>query len=86
MPFIVATYVYASSQGQRMHSARTNNLPKIMAYLSLLHWSHALHSDQQEKEDGQEEKEEQRKKGSIEMKEIHDNFQVDEWDLHDCLQ
>jgi hypothetical protein len=23
MPFIVATYVYASSQGQRMHSART---------------------------------------------------------------
>jgi hypothetical protein len=24
MPFIVATYVYASSQGQRMHSARTN--------------------------------------------------------------
>jgi hypothetical protein len=26
MPFIVATYVYASSQGQRTHSARTNNL------------------------------------------------------------
>jgi hypothetical protein len=25
MPFIVATYVYASSQGQRTHSARTNN-------------------------------------------------------------
>jgi hypothetical protein len=24
MPFIVATYVYASSQGQRMHSARAN--------------------------------------------------------------
>ena len=24
MPFIVATYVYASSQEQRMHSARTN--------------------------------------------------------------
>jgi hypothetical protein len=23
MPFIVATYVYASSQGQRTHSART---------------------------------------------------------------
>jgi hypothetical protein len=23
-PFIVATYVYASSQGQRKHSARTN--------------------------------------------------------------
>ena len=23
MPFIVATYVYASSQGQRNHSART---------------------------------------------------------------
>ena len=26
MPFIVATYVYASSQGQRTHSARTNFL------------------------------------------------------------
>ena len=26
MPFIVATYVYASSQGQRTHSARTNIL------------------------------------------------------------
>ena len=25
MPFIVATYVYASSQGQRMQSARTKN-------------------------------------------------------------
>jgi hypothetical protein len=25
MPFIVATYVYASSQGQRTHSARTKN-------------------------------------------------------------
>jgi hypothetical protein len=24
MPFKVATYVYASSQGQRTHSARTN--------------------------------------------------------------
>jgi hypothetical protein len=24
MPFIVATYVYASSQGQRTHSAGTN--------------------------------------------------------------
>ena len=24
MPFIVATYVYASSQGQRTHSAQTN--------------------------------------------------------------
>ena len=24
MPFIVTTYVYASSQGQRTHSARTN--------------------------------------------------------------
>ena len=24
MPFIVATYVHASSQGQRTHSARTN--------------------------------------------------------------
>ena len=26
MPFIVATYVYARSQGQRTHSARTKNL------------------------------------------------------------
>jgi hypothetical protein len=25
MPFIVATYVYTRSQGQRTHSARTNN-------------------------------------------------------------
>ena len=24
MPFVVATYVYASSQGQRTHSVRTN--------------------------------------------------------------
>ena len=31
MPFIVATYVYSSSQGQRTHSARTNkNLPKLI--------------------------------------------------------
>ena len=27
MPFIVATYVYASSQGQRTHSARTKIYP-----------------------------------------------------------
>ena len=25
MPFIVSTYVYATSKGQRTHSARTNN-------------------------------------------------------------
>ena len=25
MPFVVATYVYANSQGQRTHSARTKN-------------------------------------------------------------
>jgi hypothetical protein len=30
MPFIVATYVYASSQGQRTHSARTK-IEKIAA-------------------------------------------------------
>ena len=30
MPFIVATYVYASSQGQRMHSAQTNNGDSIL--------------------------------------------------------
>jgi hypothetical protein len=29
MPFIVATYVYASSQGQRTHSARTNIIMNI---------------------------------------------------------
>jgi hypothetical protein len=27
MPFVVATYVYASSQGQRTHSARTKSIP-----------------------------------------------------------
>ena len=27
MPFIVATYVSASSQGQRTHSAQTNGFP-----------------------------------------------------------
>ena len=37
MPFIVATYVYASSQGQRTHSSRTNlsilyNLFSIVKY------------------------------------------------------
>ena len=31
MPFIVATYVYLSSQGQRTHSARTNVLVVISA-------------------------------------------------------
>ena len=30
MPFIVATYVYASSQGQCMHSARTNRNIKLV--------------------------------------------------------
>jgi hypothetical protein len=29
MPLIVATYVYASSQGQRTHSARTNKKKKV---------------------------------------------------------
>jgi hypothetical protein len=29
MPFIVATYVYASSQGQSTHSARTKNGKQI---------------------------------------------------------
>jgi hypothetical protein len=42
IPKIVATYVYASSQGQRTHYART----KIVAYLSLLRWSNTLRSDQ----------------------------------------
>jgi hypothetical protein len=31
IPFIVATYVYASSQGQRKHSARTNSLHPYLA-------------------------------------------------------
>ena len=34
MPFIVATYVYASSQGQRTHSARTKinyiDIPRLL--------------------------------------------------------
>ena len=34
MPFIVATYVYASSQGQRTHSARTNKLNNSWSKLS----------------------------------------------------
>ena len=29
MPFVVANYVYASSQGQRTHSARTNLLAPV---------------------------------------------------------
>ena len=29
MPFIVATYVYGSSQGQRTHSARTNIVKEV---------------------------------------------------------
>ena len=33
MPFIVATYVYASSQGQRTHSARTKRLPAFKKLL-----------------------------------------------------
>ena len=32
MPFIVATYVYASSQGQRTHSARTNTSKVLPAW------------------------------------------------------
>ena len=33
MPFIVATYVYASSQGQRTHSARTNFISRISSQI-----------------------------------------------------
>ena len=33
MPFIVATYFYASSQGQRTHSARTNYEPLFIVML-----------------------------------------------------
>ena len=32
MPFIVATYVYARSQGQRTHSARTNGMKFAYSY------------------------------------------------------
>jgi hypothetical protein len=35
MPFIVATYVYASSQGQRTHSARTNCLSNLSSLLKI---------------------------------------------------
>ena len=44
MPFVVATYVYASSQGQRTHSARTNSiftafstlfLPSLLSFISI---------------------------------------------------
>ena len=40
MPFVVANYVYASSQGQRTHSARTNN----GHFVAL---AHALRAEQQ---------------------------------------
>ena len=37
MPFVVATYVYASSQGQRTHSARTKiNLQYITVVILLV--------------------------------------------------
>ena len=35
MPFIVATYVSACSQGQRTHSARTNNIIRMGPALAL---------------------------------------------------
>ena len=37
MPFIVATYVYASSQGQQTHSARTNSFCYCWAWWLVLH-------------------------------------------------
>jgi hypothetical protein len=33
--FIVATYVYASSQGQRMHSARTNQITRKSCFVNV---------------------------------------------------
>ena len=39
MPFIVATYVYASSQGQRTHSARTKILTNYALYNSTTSFS-----------------------------------------------
>ena len=38
MPFIVATYVYASSQGQRTHSARTKIVIKGARSLFWVKW------------------------------------------------
>jgi hypothetical protein len=42
MPFIVATYVYASSQGQRTHSARTNVLQIYAEVVSNIFPSHRV--------------------------------------------
>jgi hypothetical protein len=37
MPFILATYVYTSSQGQRTHSARTNFFEPFVSYTYLVY-------------------------------------------------
>ena len=42
-PFIVATYVYASSQGQRTHSARTKILSTI-AWVEITQLIHVNHT------------------------------------------
>ena len=40
MPFVVATYVYASSQGQRTHSARTNlSIHKFPIWMNIINLS-----------------------------------------------
>ena len=38
MPFIVATYVYVSSQGQRTHSARTKKRFMLLPALVYIQW------------------------------------------------
>ena len=49
MAFIVATYVYASSQGQRTHSARTKKL--IPSIYPLVIWS--IEQDQNQNSDSE---------------------------------
>jgi hypothetical protein len=48
MPFIVAIYIYASSQGQRKHSARTKNAiySGNLRLCQLPTAAHSLRSDQ----------------------------------------
>jgi peptidoglycan hydrolase CwlO-like protein len=43
MPFIVANYVYASSQGQRTHSARTNSVRDSSLNFSLKETPYSLY-------------------------------------------
>ena len=47
MPFISATYVYASSQGQRTHSPRTNLLLFLYSKSKLVHPKQANYINKQ---------------------------------------